>query len=489
MLNSEEKLRLFIEHIVSDHDIKEKECLEFKHNDIGTVKLGKYISALANAAVLHNKSYAYVVFGIEDESKNIIGTSFKPATAKEKGQEYESWLNQKIEPNHFFKFYSLQFQDKPIVVLEVAKAEFRPIKFNNIEYFRIGSSTRKLADLPAREIELWGMFRSMKFESTLAMENKSLEEICTLLDINTYYELLQRPMPVDPSFLIEELCNQQIIQKNAYGTLDITNLGAITLAKSLENFPNLKRKGIRLTKYNGLNKNQTTKNFEGNKGYAIGFRGLLKYIDLLLPSVEVVEGLREIKTVYPKIAIREMMANALVHQDLNISGASPTIEIFDDRIEITNPGKPVIEIDQFLRAISISRNEKLGNLMRQLRICEERGTGMVKIIQAMEAMHLPAPKISIVNGHTICTLYAYKKFENMSLDEKLEAVYAHCSLQHLSSSHMSNSSLKIRFGLADINKNTVAISKLIKKALEEGKIKVFDPKAGTRSKKYIPYWA
>jgi len=127
--------------------------------------------------------------------------------------------------------------------------------------------------------------------------------------------------------------------------------------------------------------------------------------------------------------------------------------------------------------------------MRQLRICEERGTGMVKIIQAMEAIHLPAPKISIVNEHTICTLYAYKKFENMSLDEKLEAVYAHCSLQHLSSSHMTNSSLKVRFGLSDANKNTVAISKLIKKALEEEKIKIFDPKAGSRNKKYIPYWA
>ena len=55
---------------------------------------------------------------------------------------------------------------------------------------------------------------------------------------------------------------------------------------------------------------------------------------------------------------------------------------------------------------------------------------------------------------------------------------------------MTNSSLKMRFGLEDINKNSVAISKLIRKSIDEGKVKLYDPKAaGTKNTKYVPIWA
>lgn len=490
MLDSPEKQNLFIKHITTNNDITEDQCLEFKTNDIGTEKIGKYISGLANAAALKRKSHAYVVFGIKDESKEIVGTTFNPLTKREGNVEYSFYLLQKLNIKHVFNFYLVPYDGKNIVILEIAKAEIKPVKYNNIGYVRIGSTLRNLEDFSAYESDLWAIFRSVKFESNIALENKNLDEIINLLDLNTYYELLQRPIPVNPDFLINELCSQEIIKKNSYGSLDITNLGAITLAKELDHFPNLKRKGIRLTKYQGLNKNSTGKNFDGNKGYAIGFKGLLKYIHLQLPNVENLKDIREVQTIYPSLAIRELIANAIVHQDLNLIGSNPTIEIFDDRIEITNPGKPIIEIDEFLKAISRSRNEKLGNIMRKLGICEERGTGMVKVIQSLEQMHLPAPKISLLNDHTVCTLYAYKKFEDMSEDEKLQATYTHCVLQHLSSSYMTNSSLKMRFGLEDINKNSVAISKLIRKSIDEEKVKLYDPKAaGTKNTKYIPIWA
>ncbi len=490
MLDSPEKLNLFIKHITTTTNITEDQCLEFKTNDIGTDNIGKYISGLANAAALRRKSHAYLVFGIKDESKEILGTTFNPLTKKEKNLEYSFYLLQRLNTNHVFTFHLVEYEGKNIVILEIAKAETQPIKYNHIAYIRIGSTVRNLDDFPSHESDLWAIIRSVKFESNIALENKKLDEIIALLDIDMYYELLQRPMPVNPDFLINELCNQEIIKKNTYGTLDITNLGAITLAKELDTFPNLTRKGIRLTKYQGLNKNSTGKNFEGNKGYAIAFKGLLKYIHLQLPNIENLSDLREVQTIYPSLAIRELIANALVHQDLNMTGSNPTVEIFDDRIEITNPGKPIIEIDEFLKAISRSRNEKLGNIMRKLRICEERGTGMVKTIQALEEMHLPAPKISLRNDHTVCTLYAYKKFEDMSEEEKIQATYTHCILQHLSSSYMTNSSLKMRFGLEDINKNSVAISKLIRKSIDEGKVKLYDPKAaGTKNTKYVPIWA
>ena len=65
---------------------------------------------------------------------------------------------------------------------------------------------------------------------------------------------------------------------------------------------------------------------------------------------------------YRRSAIRELIANALIHQDFRISGTGPIIEVFSERIEITNPGKPLIDTERFLDAPPQSRNEKLGEL-------------------------------------------------------------------------------------------------------------------------------
>lgn len=66
----------------------------------------------------------------------------------------------------------------------------------------------------------------------------------------------------------------------------------------------------------------------GNKGYAVGFEGLMKFIEALIPTQEPIIGaLRENHSAYPILAIREAVANALIHQDFSISGTGPVIEI------------------------------------------------------------------------------------------------------------------------------------------------------------------
>jgi len=82
------------------------------------------------------------------------------------------------------------------------------------------------------------------------------------------------------------------------------------------------------------------------------------------------QALRRKVKMFPEIAIRELVANALIHQDFNGSGASVMIEIYSDRLEISNPGKPYISPDRFIDEYQ-SRNERLADVMRRLGICEK----------------------------------------------------------------------------------------------------------------------
>src|SRR5690606_1832801 len=112
--------------------------------------------------------------------------------------------------------------------------------------------------------------------------------------------------------------------------------------------------------YKGNNKLKTIKEQEGTKGYASGFSGLVKFINDRLPSNEEIgQAFRREVKIYPELAIRELIANALIHQDFSIKGAGVMIEIYDNRIEITNPGKPLIDTQRFIDHSPESRNEGL----------------------------------------------------------------------------------------------------------------------------------
>lgn len=184
--------------------------------------------------------------------------------------------------------------------------------------------------------------------------------------------------------------------------------------------------------------------------------------------------------------MRELVANALIHQDFSITGTSPMVEIFSHRLEITNPGSPLVEVSRFMDKPPRSRNEYLASLMRRINICEERGSGIDKVIRQIELNQMPAPLFEDLGDYTKAVLFTYKEFSNISKEERLRACYWHCVFKYILLEQMSNVSLRERF------ENSVSvpmISKIIKEAQEKRLIKIFDEEAGTKAMKNIPFWA
>ena len=466
----------------------ETEWIEFKHNNEDPQMIGEYISALSNSAALNGKTNGYIIWGVDDSTHEILGTTFTPSSAKKGGEALENWILRLLEPKIDFKFYEIEIDEKSIVLLEIAPAYRHPVTFSGTEYIRLGSHKKKLKELAEKERELWRIFDKVPFEKQIAVDNIDASEVLGYLEYTKYFELLNIPLPENRNAILEALIADNMVNKLDNAKYAITNLGAILFAKDLSKFNNLKRKAIRVIQYKDNTKFQTTKEIVGNKGYAVGFEGLIEYINNMLPSNEVIkQAFRENKTMYPELSIREIVANAIIHQDFFATGSSVMIEIFANRFEVTNPGTPLVDTERFLDSPPKSRNEAIASFMRRIGICEERGSGVDKIVIQTELYQLPAPIFETNGDHTVAILFAHKELKDMDKADKIRACYLHASLRYIQHDYMTNTSLRERFSI-DV-KNRSMVSKIINDAIEANKIAIYDENVGTKARTYIPSWA
>lgn len=467
---------------------RETEWVEFKVNQAQPEAIGEYISALANAAALVGKAFAYLVWGARDEDHAVVGTTFDPRATRVGSEELESWLLRLLEPKIDFRFFAVEIDGHHVVLLEIARAAVHPVRFSGQEFIRVGSYKRKLKDFPEKERALWRIFDRAPFEDGIAAERASGDDVLRLLDYPAYFDLLERPLPANREGILEALAGDRLIRECVAGGWDITNLGAILFAKRLHEFHPLRRKSVRVVQYRGNGRTETLKEREGAKGYASGFEGLVGYINGLLPANEVIEqALRRNVPMFPELAVRELVANALIHQDFFVTGAGPMVEIFDDRIEVTNPGEPLVDTQRFVDSPPRSRNEALASLMRRFRICEERGSGIDKVVSQVELFQLPAPLFESPAGFTRTVLFAHKPLSAMDKADRLRACYLHSCLRYVTRQPMTNASLRQRLGIED--QNMSAASRLLGEAVEAGLIVIADSEVGTRSRSYLPFWA
>jgi len=466
----------------------ENEWVEFKYNNDTPDMIGEYLSALANSAALSSKANAYLLWGVDDKTHEVIGTTFKPSAAKVGQESLENWLLRLLNPKIKFHFVEVSIHDQPVVLLEIGAAFRHPVRFKDQEYIRIGSHKKKLKEFPEKERELWRIFDQIPFERGIAAEHVSADEVLRLLDYPTFFDLLQWPLPEGRETIFEALKGDNIIHPCQAGDWNITNLGAILFAKKLDEFPSLKRKAMRIVQYKGNGRLETLREQTDGEGYANGFKRLISLIMTLVPSNEIIrQALRETLPLYPELAVRELVANALIHQDFFVTGAGPMVELFDDRMEITNPGAPLVSTERFLDTPPKSRNETLASLMRRFGICEERGSGIDKVVSQTESYQLPAPLFETVEDHTRVVLFAHRDFKEMDKNDRIRACYLHACLGYVQRSYMTNSTLRERFGIDA--KNSAMVSRIIRDTLEAGRIRSYDDSVGNKAKKYLPSWA
>jgi predicted HTH transcriptional regulator len=342
--------------------------------------------------------------------------------------------------------------------------------------------------------ELGGLLlnsQALRWEELKASVLWDHHRVLAELDIVGIAQLVNRPIPTNEQESIRLLADQGLIERHGDDGCYITNLGAIAAARRLSTFPDIARKAMRVIVYDGTTRQQARYEQEGRMGYAVSFDRLMSFVTTQLPQSEVIDrAFRQKMPIYPEIALREVIANALIHQDFSVSGAGPVVEIFSDRIEISNPGGllPSKRADRLFSTSSESRNERLARTFRLYGICEERGSGLFRAGRAVELYGLPPVRFDASPNHFKVTLYSPKTYAQMAVAERLQACYQHAVIQYVAGEFMTNKSLRERLRMPEARRSMV--STLIQQAQDAALIKPADP--DNRSKKfmqYLPFWA
>lgn len=454
----------------------ENEHVEFKEakNNFHFEKLVDYCVALAN------EGGGRMVLGVTDKPpRRVVGTSAFEMPEKTVAGIYER-IHLKV------LWHEIEHADGRVLVFEVPSRPIgHPLQYEGRYWMRAGEELVPMTSDQLKRIIDEG---KPDFIDLAAHSNCTEEEVVSLLDVQGYFDLRKRPLPSTRTELLDVLEGKGFVRREN-GLFTITNLGALLLAKRLPDFESLARKGVRLIVYEGISKEKVRdgKDITGQKGYAVGFEGLVSYVHAQLPaSEEIASALRTTTHAYPLKAVREIIGNAIVHQDLGEQGTGITVEIYDDRIEVTNPGLPILPTDRFIDE-NQSRNERLADALRQLGICEERGHGMDAVVMQIEAYQLPPYRCRLGTRHTTVVLSRYKPLKDLSPEERVNAVYQHCVLRFVTNQVTNNESVRKRFNID--KKNSATASRLLGEAVGATVIRPSDPEAANKLMRYVPYWA
>lgn len=347
-----------------------------------------------------------------------------------------------------------------------------------------------MKEFPTIERSIWTRPKPIhvQFESAIAAHNLTFDRLFDLIDVPCFFERIDSPLPKDEHQILQVLADSELITAADSSYWNITNAGAILLAINLQDFQTLKHKAARLIQYQDNKRVEIELKRTLSKGYANGFEELISLvIDSLSKAKGPGKGSGKKKPVWPELALRELIANALIHQEYSTPDSGPLIEIFDDRIEMVNSGLPLVNKQRLVNSPPKTRNHKILSMMRQMNLATETGCGWDRIVAEAERCSIPAPIPEIDEDTTRVVMLSPRALTDMDYSTRIWSVYQHACLKFVNREHLTNGSLRQRFGIE--LKNSAIASRLIKEAVEAKVIVPYQAEIGRKHMRYVPFWA
>ena len=395
---------------------KEVRYLEFKSNYQDAERLGRYISAISNGACLENQEYGYLYFGVEDETLNLIGTTFDPSRIKARGnQNLEIYLRQYISPRINFMIKEFYGNDnKRFVVFIIPAAQGEPTCFQNIPYIRVDSS---VTDLRPYSEWMRAIYNSQKDWSGEIIPEATMDDLdqrAIKLARDKYKELHEdREQEID-SWDDATFLNKAKITKKG----KITNATIILLGKSeSEHFISPAICKIRWQLKDGSDENKDFRVFSIPMILAIEeISGIIRNTtyDYTISGNIFPETLRR----YDVFTLREPLNNAIAHQDYSKQARIEIVEYEDEKLVFRNYGEFLPEsVESVVKndfPESKYRNPFLVEAMRNVKMVDTEGGGIRKLFIQQKKRFFPMPVYDLSNGMVKCEIQGKVLDENFA---------------------------------------------------------------------------
>ena len=354
-----------LENLLSFSD--EYEWFDFKENWFSKDEIGEYISAISNGAAMCGKEYGYIVWGVSDKTKELVGTTVNFDRDID-GEPYKHYLARKLQPSIAFETIAFDYKNKKMVMLIIPAAKSIKTKYNGIDYIRIGSSKEKLSKFPEYEIKLNSILMN-GYPTIVNVSAPDYAQELTFEKLFLYYAAKGIELRKDTFEKTLKLKTKD----NKY------NVMAYILSDQ-NDIP------VRVSIFSGTNKAAplfSVKEF-GNTCIMYSMDKILDYGDAInIIQADERNRISERKDVplFDYEAFHEAILNAFIHNKW-LTLSAPQISIFTDRIEILSHGGLAIDQDEsgFYSGSSLPVNEVLSSIFLQLRISERSGRGVPKIV-------------------------------------------------------------------------------------------------------------
>ena len=380
---------------------REAEWLEFKANRYEPQVLGEYLSALANSACLLGKPRAYLVFGIEDGTHAVVGTTFDPQAEKGRGEQLlPLWLSLGLHPNVGFEMHAFTYGPARVVLFEVHPAFDRPVAFYGAAYVRDGTSKTELRKYPEKERAIWQ--RRVDWSAQVC-ERAMLDDLDPDALIKARREYATKsPQQAgevagwdDATFLNKA----KLTIKGGVTHAALLLLGRAEAATLL---------APAVARISWMLKNERNEELD----YEHFGPPFLLNVDKVLARIRNLT-LRALPdgtlfplelTQYDPWVIREALHNCIAHQDYGLRGRVQVVET-PDSLLLTNvggflPGRVETVIEQDA-PLEIYRNPFLADAMVSLNMIDTQGGGIKRMFQKQRERFFPMPDYDLAQAERV----------------------------------------------------------------------------------------
>lgn len=394
----------------------ETEWVEFKLNNEKPEEIGEYLSALSNGAALQGKPFGYIVWGIEDGTRRILGTTFQPRRAKVGNEALENWLLRLLTPRIDLTIREFERDGMPLVLWEVQAANSTPVRFQSDAFIRVGSYKKKLKDFPEKERRLWQLLSGTQQDwSAQIVEAASLSDLDpeALHFARTQYRV-KHPQHADGMNSWDDVTFLNKAKVFIGGK--VTHAALVLLGK--DESSHLLAPAVAQLSWILRNEANVEQDYEhfGLPLILSSDRILQKVRNLTIRHLPSGTLFPQEVSQYDPWVMRETLHNCIAHQDYTLHGRVSLVET-PDSLLFTNMGSFIPgTVEDMIRSDSppaIYRNKFLADAMVNLNMIDTIGSGIKKMFMAQRLRNFPMPDFNLSKANQVSV-----KLTGRILDEK-----------------------------------------------------------------------